>query len=182
MILHYLFHKSKTKYSDYLAWKKHQIMLKTFPNCVISLKSKIDDNVELSNSVVINEGVSLRGYIKIGKGSFVNGPSMLGAAKDAPITIGSFCSIAGFVNIISGNHNIKFPTSFQISTGIYSKLFKNNIGKMRPINIGNDVWIGSQVVILSGVTIGNGAVVVAGAVVTKDVQPMLLLVEFLQKF
>ena len=169
MILEYLLHKLKTIYGDYLIWKKHQVMLKKYSNCQVSLKSKIDKKVELSENVIINEGVSLRGNIKIGRGSFVNGPSMLGSAENAPITIGSFCSIAGFVNIISGNHNIKSPTSFQISTGKYSKLFKHNVGKTGPINIGNDVWIGSNVVILSGVNIGNGAVVAAGAIVTKDV-------------
>lgn len=169
MILDYLIYNLKKIYIDYLKWKKHQLMLKRFSNCQVSLKSKIGQKVELSENVVINEGVSLRGDIKIGKGSFVNGPSMLGGSEKAPITIGAFCSIAGCVNIISGNHNIKYPTSFQISSGKYSKLFKDNVGKSAPINIGNDVWIGSQVVILSGVSIGNGAVVAAGAVVTKDV-------------
>ena len=156
---------------DYQAWKKQHLILNKFTDCNISLKSKIDNKVSLSQNVVINEGVSLRGDVKIGKGTFVNGPSVIGAAENAPITIGSFCSIAGFVYIVSGNHNIKFPTSYQISTGIYAAIFKNNIGKSGAINIGNDVWIGTHAVILSGVTIGNGAVVAAGSVVTKDVPP-----------
>jgi len=41
----------------------------------------------------------------------------------------------------------------------------------RPIDIGNNVWIGARVTILKGVTIGDGAVIAAGAVVTKDVPP-----------
>jgi acetyltransferase-like isoleucine patch superfamily enzyme len=169
MVLRYIFHKFKKLYSDYLTWKSHRLLIIKFSNCLISPKSKIGRKVELSENVVINDGVSLRGNVKIGRGSFVNGPTNIGAAENAPIIIGAFCSIAGFVSVISGNHNIKNPTSFQISSGIYSNLFKNNIGKSSPINIGNDVWIGSQVVILSGVKIGNGAVIAAGAVVTKDV-------------
>lgn len=40
---------------------------------------------------------------------------------------------------------------------------------IKPIRIGNDVWIGGNVIILPGVTIGNNVVVAAGAVATKDV-------------
>lgn len=41
----------------------------------------------------------------------------------------------------------------------------------KPVNIGNDVWIGGRAVICPGVTIGDGAVIAAGAVVTRDVPP-----------
>ena len=41
----------------------------------------------------------------------------------------------------------------------------------RPVEIGNDVWIGANVILLPGVNIGDGAVIAAGAVVTKDVEP-----------
>ena len=39
----------------------------------------------------------------------------------------------------------------------------------KPVNIGNDVWIGGGAIVCPGVSIGNGVVVGAGAVVTKDV-------------
>jgi maltose O-acetyltransferase len=39
----------------------------------------------------------------------------------------------------------------------------------RPVEIGENVWIGGGAIILPGVTIGNDAVVGAGAVVTRDV-------------
>jgi maltose O-acetyltransferase len=42
-------------------------------------------------------------------------------------------------------------------------------GQMRPVVIGDDVWIGTRAIILPGVRIGQGAVVGAGAVVSKDV-------------
>ena len=41
----------------------------------------------------------------------------------------------------------------------------------KPINIGNDVWIGFGAQILLGCNIGDGAVIAAGAIVTKDVEP-----------
>ena len=43
--------------------------------------------------------------------------------------------------------------------------------EIKPIVIGDDVWIGANVTVVGGVTIGRGAVVAAGAVVTKDVFP-----------
>ena len=39
----------------------------------------------------------------------------------------------------------------------------------KPINIGNNVWIGGRTIINLGVTIGENAVIASGTVVTKDV-------------
>lgn len=46
---------------------------------------------------------------------------------------------------------------------------RKHLGIAKPVNIGNDVWIGGNCTILPGVTIGNNVVVAAGAVVTHDV-------------
>lgn len=41
--------------------------------------------------------------------------------------------------------------------------------EVRPVSIGNDVWIGRRAMIMPGVSIGNGCIIGAGAVVTKDI-------------
>ena len=45
---------------------------------------------------------------------------------------------------------------------------RKHLSLIKPVTIGNDVWIGGNVTILPGVTIGSNVVVAAGAVVTKD--------------
>lgn len=47
-------------------------------------------------------------------------------------------------------------------------------GTGRPVEIGEDCWVGVRVTILPGVTIGKGCILAAGAVVTKDVPPFHL--------
>ncbi len=46
--------------------------------------------------------------------------------------------------------------------------------EVRPVTIGDNVWIGGGSIIFPGVTIGNGSVVAAGSVVTGDVPPNAL--------
>jgi maltose O-acetyltransferase len=41
----------------------------------------------------------------------------------------------------------------------------------RPVDIGDDVWIGGGAIILPGVTVGDRAVIGAGSVVTRSVPP-----------
>lgn len=60
----------------------------------------------------------------------------------------------------------KFGKHLENSTYENSKIRDN-----KPVEIGNDVWIGANAIILPGVHIADGAVVAAGAVVTKDVEP-----------
>lgn len=40
---------------------------------------------------------------------------------------------------------------------------------MKPVNIGDNVWIGENVCILLGVSIGDGCIIAANSVVNRDV-------------
>ena len=68
--------------------------------------------------------------------------------------------------------------SCHISTGSHSLnyLERRDGGAYgsRPVEIGEDCWLGVGVSILAGVTIGKGCVVAAGAVVARDVAPFTL--------
>lgn len=72
------------------------------------------------------------------------------------ILFGSNVRIGPNVSIISANHD----------NDDYDKHFV-----ARPIEIGNNVWIGANAVILPGVHIGDNVVIGAGSVVTHDIPP-----------
>lgn len=91
--------------------------------------------------------------IRVGKDVFIN--SCCNFQDQGGIVIGDRCLIGHKVIMATINHELS------------PKNRKNMI--MKPIVVGNDVWIGSGSVVLSGVTIGDGAIVAAGSVVTKDV-------------
>ncbi len=49
------------------------------------------------------------------------------------------------------------------------RICDRGVDGIRPITVGNDVWLAHGVIVQPGVTIGDGAVVSAGSVVTRDV-------------
>ena len=90
--------------------------------------------------------------------------------------VGKFCSVATGCLIGLAAHHLRGlstspvfterdnPTGFR-----WTEAHEEDV--LRPVSIGNDVWIGARVIVLGGVTIGNGAVIGAGSVVTRDVPP-----------
>lgn len=73
------------------------------------------------------------------------------------VTIGSRTLFGPNVQIYTATHPINHK---ERASGLeYAK----------PINIGEDVWVGGSVVICPGVTIGDRSVIGAGSVVTKDI-------------
>jgi acetyltransferase-like isoleucine patch superfamily enzyme len=133
--------------------------------CRINPASEIEKNCHiLENSLVLNSTIKTCSYI--GRNSIVQNAS-----------IGSFCSIANDVFIGLGTHpTAHFSTSplfYRVANTFNLKLIDDDyeFAEYRPIEIGNDVWIGTRAIILDGVKIGDGAIVAANAVVTKDVPP-----------
>jgi acetyltransferase-like isoleucine patch superfamily enzyme len=80
------------------------------------------------------------------------------------VEIGDDCLIADRV-FIADNHGHPLDPERRRKR---EKVFPEEI---KPIKIGNNVWIGYQSAILRGVTIGDNSIVGANSVVTKDVPP-----------
>lgn len=90
--------------------------------------------------------------VTVGANSFLNRGCLLSAYGG--ITIGNDTAIGYRVQFITETHDYRSP---------------NLAVMVKPITVGNRVWLGSGAIILPGVAIGDRAVVAAGAVVTKDV-------------
>lgn len=108
-----------------------------------------------------NPMISSPGQLTIGSNVWIG--DNFYAASQGGITIGSGTIISRNVEIWTGNHNYDSPDLMMIP---YDRRMV-----CRPVEIGENVWIGSRVIILPGVRIGEGVVIGAGAVVAKDVPP-----------
>lgn len=89
------------------------------------------------------------------------------------LRIGSFCSIAAGLTIVSGQHPAvgepKAISNFPFSEHGWGSYPPSKMSGC--VEIGHDVWIGQNVTILDGVTVASGATLAAGAVVVRDVSP-----------
>lgn len=95
--------------------------------------------------------------------------------------IGAFCCIGQRVAINPYNHPTSWLSAhgFQFHPGGFDNIEEYRHLKkepfeavpIKPVVIGNDVWMGHNVNVLAGVTVGDGAVLGAGCVVTKNVPP-----------
>lgn len=101
-------------------------------------------------------------YFGNGSGIEMGDGSGLGPYNTIPsnIKIGNNVMLGPEVLILKKNHR------FDIK-GIPMGL--QGVVEARPVEIGDDVWIGQRAIILPGRHIGSGSIVGAGAVVTKDV-------------
>lgn len=95
--------------------------------------------------------------LSIGNGTAISGNCMINAKGG--VNMGKFCHIAKGLTIYSHNHNFK------------SKEFipYDNQEILKPVSIGDAVWIGANVTIAPGAKIGHGVVISSGSVVFGEV-------------
>lgn len=87
---------------------------------------------------------------------------------DGDIYVNSDSRIFCAENINIGNGTV-ISWGVEIRDSDFHKIVREDYRVSKPIEIGQNVWIGSRATILKGVKVGSGAVVATGAVVTKDV-------------
>ncbi len=114
-------------------------------------------------------------FKKCGKNVNIEKHAVFGSGRNVSIGdnsgIGMNCVIKGPVEI--GNNVMMGPDCLILTS--YHNFDRTDIpmnqqgGGLKPVVIGDDIWIGTRVTILPGVKIGNGVIIGAGAVVTKDI-------------
>lgn len=75
------------------------------------------------------------------------------------LSIGSGCKIGEETLILTTNHNYKSQTRVPF----------DHVALCRPVEVGENCWLGARSIICPGVKLGDGAIVAMGAVVTKSV-------------
>ena len=86
--------------------------------------------------------------------------------------IGINCCVYGPVsigkNVMMGQDVIVYTTRHRDDrTDI--PMCEQGMSEVKPVMIGDDVWIGGRAIILPGVHIGDGCIIGAGAVVSRDI-------------
>lgn len=111
---------------------------------------------DINNAVIRRNCYFDSERVKIGNATFVNQFCQFHTGKSGEITIGENCDIGTGVTFLCVTHEIG-PEHRRAGESL-----------IKPIHVGDGVWIGSNVTILPGVDIGNGCIIAAGSVVTKS--------------
>lgn len=117
----------------------------------------------------------------------LNRMSCLDYAKKVGVDIGNNCRIMTkkfssepYIISIGDNTTVSLDVEFVTHDGavhVLRNLYNEykNIDIIKPINIGNNCFIGTRSIILPGVNIGNNTIVAAGSIVTKSFQSNLII-------
>jgi acetyltransferase-like isoleucine patch superfamily enzyme len=124
------------------------------------LKIYLGDNVSIARSTIGASKVFDNPILKIGNNSSIGYGTTISVAKE--VVIGDDCLISGGCLIMDSDDH---PISPQ------KRLLKLPVEKegVKPVRIGNNVWVGANATILKGVIIGDNSIIATHSVVTKAV-------------
>jgi acetyltransferase-like isoleucine patch superfamily enzyme len=126
-------------------------------NCLLCSRSQ-QTALGVSKPIIIRT-LKDGAFVKIGSNVRMSGTTI---CANIGIKIGDRCVI--------GSDSIIVDTDFHsLDWQIRSSDQDAFAAKSKPVNIGNDVFIGVRVIILKGVEIGDGAIIGAGSLVTHNV-------------
>jgi acetyltransferase-like isoleucine patch superfamily enzyme len=120
--------------------------------------------IVMGDDCMISPGAIVQGNVRMGHHCSVQAYSVVVGyggpdETDGFVTMGDHVRIAPHVTMLAADH--RFDDASRPISG------QGHV--LKPIRIGNDVWIAAGARITAGVTIGDGSVIGAGAVVTRDI-------------
>ncbi|WP_289040656.1 acyltransferase [uncultured Zobellia sp.] len=147
--------------------------LRCYGSVDISIKEKafleIGDNFTLVSGRMINPlGRNIKSAFRIDNGADITIGNNVGLScvvlwAKKKITIGDNVKLGADVMIFDSDmHSLDYRLRRDYRTDAVN-------GKILPITIGNDVFIGARSIIMKGVNIGERSIVAAGSVVTKSI-------------
>lgn len=126
------------------------------------LRLRIGENVLISRTTIGASKVFDSPLLEIGNNTTIGYGTTISVAKQ--VTIGNSVLIAPCCIIMdSDDHPIDPGRRFKREPVLAEEV--------KPVTIGNNVWIGAYCTILKGVTIGDNSVISAHSVIVRDVVP-----------
>ena len=165
--------KNKNSKGKIIVWNKTKILCKR--NSQICCNGRVNIGIKENRKsksetrIMLNENAkfTINGKFNIGAGTDIR------VFKDAELSLGSGY-FNGYSQIICAK-KISIGDDVAIARDVIIRdtdahsILDGKHEKIKPVKIGNHVWIGTRAIIMKGVTIGDNAIIAAGAVVTKDV-------------
>lgn len=124
------------------------------------LKIILGDNVTIQRSTIGASKVFDEPVFIIGNNTSINYGTTISVSKE--IIIGNDCMISGGCMIMDSDDHPVDPVT-------RAKKLPVDPSDVKPVKIGNNVWIGANSTILKGVTIGDNSIVATHSVVTKNI-------------
>jgi acetyltransferase-like isoleucine patch superfamily enzyme len=126
------------------------------------LKIQIGDEVQIDSNIFSSNFRNKAPMLKIGSRTHLGYKVSINVGEY--VEIGDDCLIAGGCSIQDNDGHPISP---------YRRMKKEppSTSEIKPVIIGNNVWIGTGSVILKGVTIGDGSIVAANSLVNRNVPP-----------
>ena len=121
----------------------------------------VPQSQQLGNGGILLQPRKRQAEIRIGNDYAFN--NNVAIVANGRVTIGNGCQIGDQVAIYDCDFHEIHPATRNQSHG-----------SVRPVEIGNNVWLGSRVMVLKGVRIGDNSVIGAMSLVNKSIPPNCL--------